>query len=881
MKTIRAWLIRLKGIVPNRRRQREFDEELASHLEMHVEDNLRAGMSEEEARRDARMKLGVESTTQAYRERGTIPFFETFMQDLRFALRQLARYPAFAFTAVLVLSLGMGASVAIFSFVEATLLKPLPYEAPNRLVHVTGSVAEFPRGNLSYLDFLDWKKMNQVFRSLDAFNEFGFGLKDSRGVELVPGTRVSAGFFNTLGVSPMLGRNFHDGEDQPGNPESVILSYGAWQKRYGKRADIIGQTVVLNDTPTLIVGVLPKDFHFAPVGDAEFWTTLRGTGFCEKRRSCHNLEGVARLKDGVTVEGARANMTAIAKQLERQFPDSNGGQGASVESLSEVIVGDVRPILLVLLAGAGLLQVIAGVNVVSLLLVRFEGRRREIAVRGALGASVARLVRQFVTEAFVLVAVSTVFGLAASFGGMKILLHLLSKEMLAKMPYLQQIGMNRNVLIFAAALALISLAMFSLAPVLRLSSREMRDDLNESSRSASGRVWRRLGSNLVVVELAVAMVLLVGAGLLGKSFYKLLHVELAFEPDHLAVLTIAAPDSAYGKQEQAVALGQEIERRFKTLPSVVSVGLTSRTPVSGNGNTEWIRVVGAPFNGEHNEVNQRDVSAKYFTTLKARLMRGRFFTESDNASAKRVIIVNQTFANKYFPGEDPIGKKLADPELTEKSIREVVGVVDDIREAALDSEIMPAEYYPFNQSPDTFVSVVVRTSQPEEFLLPTLSSTIRGINPDLATINETSMLRKISATQTAYLHRSSAWLVGGFAMLALLLGTVGLYGVIAYSVSQRTREIGVRMALGAQRGSVYQLILSEAGRLTAVGIAAGLLCSIAGASLLKTILFKVHSWDLTTLVVVAVVLTIAATLASFLPARRAASVNPMEALRME
>jgi predicted permease len=881
MKTLRAWLIRLKGLLPNERAQRELDEELASHLEMHVEDNLRAGMSETEARRDAKMKLGVEVTTQAYRERSTIPFLETLMQDVRFALRQLSRVPAFTVTAILVLSLGMGASVAIFSFVEATLLKPLPYETPDRLVHATGSVAEFPRANLSYLDYLDWKKMNEVFQSFDAFNEFGFGLKDGRGVALVTGARVSAGFFNTLGVSPTLGRNFHDGEDQPSAPESVILSYGAWQRRFGKRGDIIGQTVVLNDVSTVIVGVLPKGFHFAPVGDAEFWTTLRGTGFCEKRRSCHNLEGVARLKDGVTIEAARANMAAVAKQLERQYPDSNGGQGASVESLSEVIVGDVRPILLVLLSGAGLLQVIAGVNVVSLLLVRFEGRRREIAVRGALGASVARLIRQFVTEAFVLVAVSTVFGLAASFGGMRILLRLLSKDMLMKMPYLQEIGMNRNVLIFAAALAVISLAMFSLAPILRLSSKEMREDLNEGSRAASGTVWRRLGSNLVVVELAVAMVLLVGAGLLGKSFYKLLHVELAFEPDHLAVMTIAAPDSAYGKQEQAVELGQEVERRIKTLPSVVSVGLTSRTPVNGNGNTEWIRVVGAPYHGEHNEVNQRDVSANYFTTLKARLMRGRFFTESDNASAKRVIIVNQTFANKYFPGEDPIGKKLGDPELSEKSIREVIGVVDDIREAALDSEIMPAEYYPFNQSPDTYLSVLVRTSQPEEFLLPTLSSTIRGINPDIATINEMSMNQKIGGTQAAYLHRSSAWLVGGFAALALLLGTVGLYGVIAYSVSQRTREIGVRMALGAQRSSVYQLILSEAGRLTVVGMTAGLMCSILGASLLKKVLFKVQAWDLTTLVVVMVVLAISATLASFLPARRAASVNPMEALRME
>jgi macrolide transport system ATP-binding/permease protein len=881
MKQLRAFLIRLRGLFPNERLKRDFDEELASHLQMAIDDNLRAGMNETEARRVAMMALGMESTTQAYRERSSLPFFETVLQDLRFALRQLSRYPAFTFAALLMLSLGMGACVAIFSFVDATLLKPLPYREPNRLEYVTESIAVIPRANLSFLDYLDWKKQNQVFSSFEAFTQRGFMLKSSAGVQLVMGARVSAGFFRTLGVDPLKGRDFYAGEDRAEAANTVLLSYGAWQRRYGGRRDILGQTVVLSDVPTEIVGVLPQNFHFAPMGDAEFWIPLRAAKGCEERRGCHNLEAVARLKEGASVQAARANMSAIALQLEQQYPDTNRGQGASVNPLYEVIVGDVRPILLVLLAGACLLQLIAAVNVVSLMLVRFESRRREIAVRGALGASMFRLMRQFVTEAALLVAVATAIGLGASYCGMRLLERMLSKEMLASMPYLTGLGMNRHVLIFAACIALVSVTMFSLAPILRLSSEEIREDLNEGGRSATGTVWRRLGANLVVVEMAVAMVLLVGAGLLGKSFYKLLHVDLAFEPNHIAMLQVSAPDKKYGRDEQAVALGEEIERRLRTLPGVTSVGITSRAPVSGNGNTDWIRIVGKPYDGQHNEVNQRDVNSAYFATLKARLIRGRFFVETDNLKNPHVLVINQSFANKYFPGEDPIGQKIGNTDLTPESLREVVGVVDDVRESALDSEIMPAEYFPFSQSPDGFFTVMVRTSQAEEFVLPTLVTTIRGIDPDLATMNETTMIKTINGTQTAYLHRSSAWLVGGFAGLALLLEILGLYGVVAYSVSRRTREIGVRMALGAQRGSVYQLILKEAGRLAGLGILLGLVCSVAATRLLGKVLFQVHSWDLPTLAAVAVLLAASAALASFVPARRAASVNPMEALRTE
>lgn len=581
------------------------------------------------------------------------------------------------------------------------------------------------------------------------------------------------------------------------------------------------------------------------------------------------------------METALANMKAIARQLELQYPDSNRDQGAVVQPLYELIVGDVRPILLVLLAGSGLLQLIAGVNVVSLLLVRFEARRREVAVRGALGASVSRLVRQFITEAFVLVAASMLVGLAAAFLSMRLLFGMLSKDVLFRMPYLRDVGVNVHVLLYSVGIALLAWVMFSIAPALRLSGTEMKADLNEGSRGASSTLWKRFGSNLVVVELALAMVLLVGAGLLSKSLVNLLHVDLKFEPDHLATLTVSASDQKYGKDEQTVALAHEIERRVQALPGVVSVGIANIIPVSGNGNTDWIRIVGMPYNGEHNETNDREISAGFFKMLKTPILRGRDFTENDNASSPKVVIVNQMFVRKFLGGQDPIGKKIGDTSLSPKSLREIVGVVGDIHEGSLDAEIMPAEYVPFDQGPDTYMTVVARTSQSEGSVLPALVAEIHRIDPGIGTFSETTMMRRISESPTAYLHRSAAYLIGGFAGLALLLGIVGLYGVIAYSVTRRTREIGVRMALGAQRRSVYQLILGEAGRLVVLGVVLGIVASIVAASLISTLLFGVRSWDLTTLTAVIAVLAISAILASYIPARRAASVNPMDALRTE
>ena len=805
---------------------------------------------------------------------------QSFVQDLRFAIRQLERTPGFALTAILILALGIGVSVAIFGFVDAALIKPLPYRDPTRLVGVFESDQMGPRFELSYLDYLDWKSLNKVFSSIGAYQGNVFILSAPTGAQEANGARVSDGFFRTLGVTAVLGRNFQPGEDLPASPHTVMLSYAAWQKRFGGSRDVMGQTITLDGTLHTVIGVLPRDFHFAPAGPVEFWTTLHASGGCDMRRGCHNLFGIARLKDGVSLQSASANMTSIANQLEQQYPTSNRGQGATVLPLTTVIVGDVRPILLVLLSGADLLLLIACINVSSLLLARSDSRKREIAVRGALGAAPARLIRQFATEGLVLVVGGGLLGLISARWVMQLLTKLIPSDMMDGMPYLQGLGLNFHVAAFACAIALIAAALFAIAPILRVSLSNLRDGLTEGSRGSTGTMWRRFGSNLVVVELAIAMVLLVGAGLLGKSLYRLLNVDIGIKPDHLATLQVVALDPSYSTPERAVALERKVLGRIATLPGVKAVGIANQLPVNNNGNTVWFRVVGRPYRGEHDEVATRQVGSGYFATLQAQLLRGRYFSEDEDASKPLVTIINQAMAKQYFAGEDPIGKQILYASLSHPPMQ-IVGIVDNIKEGPLDTATGPAMYVPFNQDAASYFSVVVRTSQDERSFLPTLAAAIHQIDPGIVTADEATMSEIINNSPSAYLHRSSAWLVGSFAIIAFLLSVVGLYGVVAYSVSQRTREIGIRMALGAHRGSVYHLILKETTWLTAMGIGLGLTGSMATARLMRGLLFGVRPWDMPTLLVVAAVLAASALLASYIPARRAAKVDPMVALRYE
>jgi macrolide transport system ATP-binding/permease protein len=880
MASIFRFLRKVRLLFERKRFRDELNEEMEFHRAAAEQELMAGGMTTDTARYMAQRQFG-NATRLNERSHEIVGFrAETVGQDLRFALRQLRRSPGFTLTAILILALGMGANLAIFAFVDAALLKPLPYLKPNRLVGLFESIAAGPKYCISYLDYLDWKRLNKSFASMDAYTGWNFMLRSPQGTELAAGAHVSSGFFRTLGVAPALGRDFRPEEDGRDAGRAVILSYASWQKRFGAQKDILGKVVTLDGVAKTIVGVMPRDFNFAPVEPAEFWDTIDPAESCSKRRICHNLFGVARLKDGVTVAAALDDVTRLARQLEKQYPDSNQGQGAALFPLTEVIVGDVGPILKTLLVGTALLLLIAGVNVANLLLVRSEGRRREIALCEALGASAVRIVRQFVTEGAVLVGVGSLLAVAIASVAVRTLPRLMPADMLAGMPFLPGAGADARVALYAAGVALFAWLLFAVVPMLRLPLRDVRGGLMDGGRTAAGVTWRRLGSSLVVLELATAMLLLAGAGLLTRSLYQLLHVETGIRADHLATISVAGPPSEYDTDAKSIALEKEVLRRMGSLPGVRSAAVATFLPLTGNGPFSDFIVEGQPVPpGEHDEATRRVITPTYFATVGAQVVRGRTFTEDDGLKT-HVAIINQAMAQKFFAGHDPIGKRIRSIVRSGPAI-EIIGIVRDIKEGPLNDATRPAFYRPFAQDPGPFFSVVLRSSQDDQSLLPMMVRVMHEMDSHIAVFGQSTMETSIRESQTAYLHRSAAWLAGGFAGMALLLGVIGLYGVTAYSVSQRTREIGVRMALGAQRGTVYRLILVEAMRLIAVGIGAGIAGSLATTSLLRPLLFDVRPVDLPTLAGVALLLGIAAMLASYLPAHRAASVNPVDALRAE
>jgi len=881
-------LRRVGNLFSRARVGREIDEEISAHLALRAEDNLAAGMSEREALRDARVRFGnpvvVRERTMAA---DAALLIESFWADVRYACRGLRRTPGFAGTAIVVLALGVCASLAIFAFMDAVLIRPLPYKDPARLVGLYETTPLGPRYHLSYLDYQDWKKMNTVFTGIEAFDDRVIALKTAAGLERVDGALVSAGFLRLLGVSPALGRDMRDGEDARGAARVALLSDAAWQQRFGGRRDVLGQTVTLDGAAYEIVGVLPRDFNFAGVGDAEFWVPL--TPAAKEDRGEHWFSAIGRMKDGVALKAAQTEMAGIATRLAREYPDTDGGRGASVEAWTEVVVGDLRPMLMLLMAGSVLLLGMACVNVSSLLLVRCEKRRTEIAVRGALGATRGRLARQFVTEGLVLAGAGCALGVGAADIAMRLLGSLVPMQVLETMPYLRELGLGWHVAGFALLIALLTAALFALTPVVRMAALQsgqqggMTGEMASGGRGTAGLVWRRLGSNLVILELAAAMVLLTGAGLLGKSFYRLLHAELGMEPGHLALVKMRIPQTAeLAKDAQVVAFEQRVIEEVKRLPGVESAATVPMPPVAdmARGNTTFT-VVGRPKvkSEPDNEATMRNVSPGFFSTVGARLERGRYFAETDTTDRPAVAIVNRALAKRFFPGEDAMGMQIRfDAALPPVMI---VGVVADLRETALDGEIPPTVYVPFAQWPDPGFYVVARTANDPKGVLKAIEGTLRGMDPGVLILGSKTMEERIAGTTTAVLHKALARLVAGFAGLALVLSVVGLYGVIAYSVAQRTREIGVRMALGAQRGAVAGMVLREAGWLTVIGLGAGMACAVGAATLMRKLLFGVSSWDVSTLISVGALLAVAALLASYLPARRAAGVNPVDALRAE
>lgn len=861
-----------------RHHYRELSASIREHLE-NIADRMDRGATRKEAEREALREFGnVTRIEEQSREVWQWPALESILADLLFALRQLRKAPGFALTAILVLALGTAASVSIFAFVNAALLKPLPYQASSRLVAVFGSTASCPECSLSYPDYQDWMRANSVFQSLVIWESDAFLLSSSAGVESLRVGRVSGGFFETLGVTPALGRLFTSADDTPEATRAVVLPFATWRRLFGGRADILGQSITLDNNAYTVIGVLPQSFQFAPRA-AELWVTIHDLGPCEQDRECRPFYGLARLKDGVTVSSALANANTIAAQLQKQYPRSDQGQGALVMPFSDSITGEIRPILLVLFLGSLVLFAIACVNISSLVLIRAEVRRREMAVRGALGASFGRLTRQLFIESALLVALSSCFGLTGAWTAVHLLSALIPERVMRGKPFFETVGFDHRVLLFVVLLALVALAVAATAPMSHLLGTNLRAGLAMGAHSSSS-VWRRVGSKLVVIELALAIVLLFTAGLLAKSFYRILSVELNFNPAHLATLEVDA-NTGYNTAARRLALGHELLKAIESLPGVESAGIVNSLPVTCNCNANAYRVLGRPWNGTQQMALSGTVSENYFATLQTRLLRGRFFTGTDDATHLPVVIINLSMARQFFSGEDPIGKNIGDEALSPDSLRRVVGVVQDVREGALDDPLRPAVYLPLNQNPGSYFFLVIRTVGDPARALPALIDRIHRLDTGIGVRNEFTMTEHIRDGQASYLRSTAASLVGGFAACALLLGIIGLYGVITYSVSQRTREIGVRMALGAQRSSISRLILGEAARLFLLGLVFGFSASFLTGRFLRSLLFGVRSWDVFTLTGVSLTLAGATLIAASIPARRAAAINPIEALRNE
>jgi macrolide transport system ATP-binding/permease protein len=894
MQWLTAARMRFRSLFFNERVERELQDELAHHFEREVEARRADGLDEVEARRAAHHSLGaVSQNMDACRDERRVNLFDHAARDLRFALRLLAANPGFACTVLLVLTLGTAAAVTIFGFVDAAVLRPLPYEAPERLVHVFGTrpdtTPDQDRGAASYLEFRDWRERTRGFSAIAAYDvRAGFNMTTASGPERVRGLRVSSGFFRTLGVAPILGREFRADEEGPAAAPTAMLSYGAWQARFGGDPAVLGRTVTLQfpwlagGEPHMVIGVLPSSFQFSMAGEAEFWTAIRGPQPCWEARSCQSLEVVARLADGVSADAASAHLTAILAQLRTEHPDHNREPRiARLTPLRDVMLGDIRPLLLLLLAAAGLLWLIAAINAVSLFLARSEVRRREIALRHALGASSGRLVLQFGTEALLLAVSSGALGLMLAAWSMRGLAGLLSADMLARMPYFREVGVNGRVMGFGVVLSLLLGLVLGLVPLVRTPRARTLDGLKDGIRGDAGSMWRSAGAPLVVAELAIALVLLVNAGLLGKSLYRLLNVDPGFTLQQLAQLTVspvgATPEPS--PAEQPARLAQRIAERVAAVPGVASVGYADIAPLAPALAPEtnlWVtgRAEDAQLKGSG---PVRRISADYFRTLKAPLERGREFTAADVTDTRPVTILNSTAARRHFRGEDPIGRSISFGGPSSPP-REIVGVVADIADGPPAAAPHASAYVPFDQ---TAFALVVRTAVPEQVLLPAIVAAVHQTHPGLLVNHASSMTDRIEGLPSTALNRSSAWLVGGFAAIAFVLGVAGFYGVVAYTVGQRTREIGVRMALGAARGGIYRLVMRDAGRLVGLGTTIGLAAAVGFGTLLRHVLFDIESWDPATLAAASALLIVAALAASFAPARRAMSVNPVDVLRAD
>ena len=807
----------------------------------------------------------------------------TILQDIRYGFRMLLRRPAFTVVAIATLALGIGANTAIFNVVNAVLMRTLPYHEPERLVALWETNAQQgqdvnDRNEVAMGNFLDWRAQASAFDEIAALSYSSVNLTGVGEPERIQGAVVTTNLFSVLGVQPAPGRPFRAEEEKPESPRTVIVSHGLWQRRFGSDPELVGKTLTLNGNPVAVVGIMPPgfDLEFPITRPVDMWMPMRIAASNTDRQS-HYLYVVGRLRQGVQLDQAQAEMNVLVGQLQQQYPKTNSGRGANVVALHQQLVGNVQPYLRLLFAAVGFVLLIACANVASLLLARVNDRHKEIAIRMAIGASRWRVIRQLLTESIVLSSLGGLSGLFLAYWGTDLLVALTPPEV----PRLGEVGLRIPVFAWTLGISIITGVLFGLAPAIGASKPDLTESLKEGGRSIAGSGRGRLRNLLVVSEIALALMLLIGAGLMIRSFARLQRVSPGFDSNHLLTMNISLPLQKYRENQQINSFFDRLLEGVRSVPGVESVGGIDPLPLGGSDGTTGFVVEGAPPRavGDRPEVGQRTITSDYFITMRIPVLKGRAFAGTDLEKAPRVVIINHALANRFWPNEEAIGKRLGFRAKEPQVWHEVIGIVGNVKHRRLDADPKPELYFPYSQYPGSFMTLVARTTSEPAHATSAIRNQVLALDPDQPVFDIKTMDERLS--RSIAVSRFIMLMLGLFATLSTLLAGVGIYGLVAYTVSQRTHEIGIRMALGADAADVVKLTLGSGLKLVVTGVGAGVAGAFAVTRLMQSLLFEVSPTDSLTFVVISLILAVVALAACFVPARRATKVDPMVALRYE
>jgi putative ABC transport system permease protein len=875
-------LAALNNLIRRRRIDRDLEEEVRAYEALLEEEKMREGMKHTDARRAARMEMGgPEQVKEEVRAARAGVWLETLWRDIRFGVRSLRKSPGFTAVAVLTLALGIGANSAIFSVIDAVILRPLPYRQPEQLVTLFESKSpndQPSRFAVSPGDFLDWRSQSKVFDQIGAVMFPGYNLTGTDRPERLAGANVSAEMLHLVGLQPFLGRGIESADDRPGAVPVVMISHSLWLRRFSGDPNILGKSIRMGTVSYSVIGILPPDLQF-PVPNLDVWVPLEQAISANdmRFRSAQYLDVFARLKSGITLDQAREDVNRIAASLKRAYPNTTSGAGAVILPMQDDLVADIRPGLLILMVATGFVLLIACANVANLMLVRAAGRQKEMSVRLALGAGKYRLARQMLTESLLLAITGGGAGLLVANWARQALLALRP----ASLPLYNGIGTDARVLLFTLGISLATGIFFGLVPALRVAHSDLNIALRAASRAVTSSAGaHRLRNIFVAAEIAVSLVLLIGAGLLIRSFLDLRGNNLGFRMDHTVTARISIPPDKYTEGPQVVGFYDRLMQSVRKVPGVEAAGMVSALPLGGRFSDAALDIVGRPPSAgpAMNAALIRYADGQYFGVLGINMLRGRGIEDRDGPNSQRVAVISESMARRFWPQGNPVGEHLKIYMGIDQRPWEVVGVVNDVR-FAIASEPEPTIYLPYGQYPYRFMVLTVRTHTDPKTMIESIGGAARAIDPD----QPLSQIRTLNELMVRVLvpWRFSMTLFGAFAALALVLAAAGIYGVISYTVGQRTREIGIRMTLGARRGDVLRMILRQGMGVVLEGIAVGLVVAFYLTRFMVTQLYGVRPTDAVTFVTIPVILTVVALAASYIPARRATKVDPIIALRYE